>query len=387
MPMRKQLLILLLVFTGMECVSKTMQIGVLTDVTTSSVTITASGTGYTIYADSDVSFFLEYGKSVDVEISGANLKLTGTGSVDGNYSTITFSKDSWNNYFKIKSNNPAKNERQYKGNLLVKPIGSKLKLINQIDIEQYLEGVLRSEAGYGQNVEYYKVQAVISRTFALSNQYKHNDEGYHLCDQVHCQAYKGKLNTDDSISIAIEESIGEVLVDMEINLITASFHSNCGGQTCNSEDVWTKALPYLRSIKDTFCLQSTNATWHYTIAEAKWMDYLDKCGYPIADSLAYACALDFDQTLRLKYFDECYSTVELTRIRAAWGLKSTYFKTSEEDGNVTLSGKGFGHGVGLCQEGAMEMSKQGYSYSDILHYYYTNVHLIDLKYLSFFQEE
>lgn len=371
---------------GGVVIGKTLQIGIFADIRSSSVSVTASGTGYWIYAGSEDPVLLEYGKTVKVYASGDEVALSGS-SIDGTYTSVRFIKNASSNHFKISSNSPSKSERSYQGDLYISRNGSKLKLINQINIEQYLEGVLRSEAGYGHRLEYYKIQAVISRTFALSNQYKHQDEGYHLCDQVHCQAYKGKLNTSDSIAIGIDETRGEVIVDTDIQLITASFHSNCGGQTCNSEDVWTKALPYLRSVVDTFCVHSLNATWEKSISESSWIDYLDRHEYPTNDSVAYACAISFDQDSRVAYFDECYAAIPLTNIRTDWALKSTYFETSVHEDKIRLQGRGFGHGVGLCQEGAMEMAEQGYSYTDILHFYYTNVHLIDLKYLSFFKED
>lgn len=77
----------------------------------------------------------------------------------------------------------------------------------------------------------------------------------------------------------------------------------------------------------------------------------------------------------------------LRQIREDWKLKSAFFTITLNNEHIEIKGRGFGHGVGLCQEGAMRMSKLGYSYPFILHYYYSGVHMVDLSFLSFFKEE
>jgi stage II sporulation protein D len=74
-------------------------------------------------------------------------------------------------------------------------------------------------------------------------------------------------------------------------------------------------------------------------------------------------------------------------MRDDWSLRSTYFSTQEIDGKIIVNGRGFGHGVGLCQEGAMKMAQLGYSFLEILRFYYTGVHLIDLEYINFYRSE
>ena len=83
-----------------------------------------------------------------------------------------------------------KKKRKYKGNIILYSINGKLKIVNEINIDKYVEGVIKGEAGYGYSLEYYKVQSVISRTYALHHQ-KHKYEGFDLCDHTHCQVYDG----------------------------------------------------------------------------------------------------------------------------------------------------------------------------------------------------
>src|SRR5208337_2379392 len=101
-------------------------------------------------------------------------------------------------------------------------------------------------------------------TYALKNSRKHITEGYNLCDMVHCEVYKGRC-TKPEIILAVSKTSGEVIVDKDNQLINAAFHANCGGQTVNSEDVWSKSATYLKSVNDTFCINMPKARWEKTI--------------------------------------------------------------------------------------------------------------------------
>ncbi len=142
-------------------------------------------------------------------------------------------------------------QRTYEGDLLVSAYDkSNLRIINSVEFETYLAGVVQSEI-YGQQSDIFRIQAVISRTWALRNMKKHRADGFNFCDYVHCQAYQNRCVRPD-IMLGTMQSSGETIVDADGNLIDTPFHSNSGGQTANSEDVWRTALPYLRSVQDTF---------------------------------------------------------------------------------------------------------------------------------------
>ena len=175
----------------------------------------------------------------------------------------------------MKTNRPSGAIKNYEDNLMITihPYYHYMKLINNIDIDNYVAGVVESEVGKRPPVEYFKLQAIICRTYALKNIDKHKDDGFSLCDKVHCQAYHGKPKSDLIKEAAIATN-GVVIVDSDINLITATFYSNCGGQTANSEEVWKRPLYYLRTVKDTFCLHENNAVWTKRISKQKWTDYL-----------------------------------------------------------------------------------------------------------------
>ena len=143
-----------------------------------------------------------------------------------------------------------------------------VKLINNIEIDNYVAGVVESEVGRSPPPEYFKLQAIICRTYALKNIKRHQAEGFSLCDKVHCQAYNRKPKSE-LIKKAAVETNNIVIVDSDINLITATFYSNCGGETAKSEEVWRQKLYYLRTVKDTFCVHETNAFWEKEIPKQK----------------------------------------------------------------------------------------------------------------------
>ena len=141
-------------------------------------------------------------------------------------------------------------QRTYEGNLSVSVNkNGKLLLINDVEFETYIAGVVQSEI-YGTQPDIFRVQAIISRTWALKNINKHASEGYNFCDQVHCQAYLNRCVRPD-IMLGTMMSSGMTIVDSVGQLIETPFHANSGGQTANSEDVWRAAVPYLRSVPDT----------------------------------------------------------------------------------------------------------------------------------------
>lgn len=308
----------------------------------------------------------------------------------GKFKTIRFQSNDIDPAFKIKSVTPDGKIRIYEGLLDVGIWNDKkqLLLINKVELESYIAGVVESESGTRTTPEYYKLQSILCRTYLLSHINRHITEGFEVCDDVHCQAYLSRSRDVDIIK-SVYETQGLVVVDNDLNLITAAFHSNCGGQTVNSQDVWAVSTTYLKSVKDTFCLNQPHAKWRRQIALEDWKSYLQlKHKYPVNDSLKLNDATSFSQPNgRAIYFIDKDLKIPLKVIRNDFQLKSTYFSVEQKDDQIIFNGKGYGHGVGLCQEGAMQMSKLNYTYKQILQFYYKDVNLIDLSSLSYFRLE
>ena len=145
-------------------------------------------------------------------------------------------------------------DRRYDDDLFVSVKNNDLFLINNLETESYIAGVVQAETwGATTNVDFFKLQAICVRNYLIKNLNKHKADGFHLCDGVHCQAYKGRANQVEVIQGAYN-SKGEVIVDSLGNIIETVFHSNSGGQTVNSEDVWGKPFSHLVGKIDTFSI-------------------------------------------------------------------------------------------------------------------------------------
>ncbi len=277
-------------------------------------------------------------------------------------------------------------EHKYQDHLIVKARGNALVLVNEVQLDKYVAGVVEAEAGAKHTHEYYKVQSIISRTYALANLDRHAAQGYHLCDQVHCQVYHGKARFNDSIPLATKATEDLVLVDQDIELITAAFSSNCGGKTLNAEDVWSQSRSYLVSVPDTFCLVMPNSHWEKRIPKVQWYGFLKERKFPLEDTTRNEANFYFPSE-KNRYFSDTTFSIKSSDVRSKFKLRSSFFTVQDEGEEMYLIGRGFGHGVGLCQEGAIRMAALGRTYRDILHYYYTDVHLIDRKNIDFFRSE
>ncbi len=314
---------------------------------------------------------------LSVKIEKDKLRLLKNGRSLGRYDSLYLKSADSNSIIHIKTK-PNKT-KSFKGDFKILPCKGQLKIINHINLDDYVEGVIAAEAGISGNLEFYKVQAILARTYALHNKQKHSKEGFSLCNTTHCQVYKG-LTNDDKIKKAVEATKGLVIVDTSGQIITSTYHSNSGGQTMNGKDVWGKEFPYLVSVVDSFSLAWKNGLrWEKTIDTSEWFGYLRE---KLNDSIMYSYinlqTLDFKQEQRKVYFDTT-ALLPLTELRGDWGLKSTFFSIQQEGAKVVLYGRGYGHGVGLSQTGAMKMADMGFYYDEIIHFYYHNVEIVPLE--------
>ena len=308
-------------------------------------------------------------------------------NVIGKFKKVKISSAETERTFRMKLLLPDRKPRFYEGNLIVTAELGELKCINDISLDNYIAGVVQAESGRRSPQEFYKVQAILARTFALANLQKHSAETFNLCDHTHCQVYFGKT-TELEIMKAVNDTKGKVVVDDNLSLINATFHSNSGGQTANSEDVWGSKVSYLRSVNDTFSIKMPNAKWERKMSKEDWLSYLKlKHNFPIQDSNARWAALTFKQETRKAYLESNNIKVPLKNVRTDLQLKSTFFSIYPQGDSLLFKGRGFGHGVGMCQEGAMKMAKLGYKYPEVINFYYQKTQLIDLHKLNFFKDE
>jgi SpoIID/LytB domain protein len=256
-------------------------------------------------------------------------------------------------------------------------------------LEEYLVGVLAGEASVEDEFEALKAQAVVSRTFSLKNRGRHAPEDYDFCSTTHCQRFvmsKSK-NTGAAARRAVEVTAGEILQDQLRQIADVYFHAACGGITANIETLWGAPAPaYLRGVRDDFCA---------TMPRRRWMQKIP------ANQLAKALQSDerTDPGVRLESIVVSKRdatgraemiTIEGSRRRAVRGwdfkiivgrslgwqmIKSSRFEVARAGGDFVFRGGGFGHGLGLCQEGAHVAARRGMNYRQILNHYFPGARL------------
>ncbi len=366
-----QLFIFLLLFLNISCLAERITISLYNNYNLQSVIILPESSPFGVTLDNSVNIIIKPGDTLFLSITGDSLDVVKLNGFHRTCSEFRMTGINENATFKVNPVIPVLEEREYNGDIIVSFDINRLLLVNKVQVEQYLAGVVLSEGGAGGLAEYYKTQAILCRTYLYKHINKHIEEGFNLCDDVHCQVYKTRGSQIEKINNAINETAGLVIVDRNSELITAAFHSNCGGQTTNSKDVWIKSFPYFQSIKDPYCHNGNNSTWTRTISVEEWLNYLKENGYSGND--ADFVSFEFKQPVRKTHYIVDDFILPLKKIRNDWTLKSSFFNVNYQDNQIVLKGKGYGHGVGLCQEGAMEMARQGKNFRQIISFYYKDV--------------
>lgn len=287
---------------------------------------------------------------------------------------IRLAAEGLKNFFRIKPTETAAKERRYDNGLEVKTDGKGgLILINLVEQENYIAGVVQSETwGATTSVDFFKVQAICCRNYIYKNCNKHSKDGYNLCDDVHCQAYHTRANQAEVVEGAYK-SRGEVIVDEKGELIETLFYSNSGGQSANAKDVWGKDIPYLTSVMDTFSVGGKHYAWEKFIKEKTWLEYFKSKGLNVKDAAVKKELLNYSQKEGRK---SDIMGVNLVEVRKKFDLKSTFFDVQPWGSEVKLSGRGYGHGVGMSQEGAIRMCEDGYEYWQVIEHYFKGAKVV-----------
>jgi stage II sporulation protein D len=315
---------------------------------------------------------------VYVSRTGDRLVLRNDTGLLGSFHNVSFFAIQNGGEFSIRPVDPSIGKVNYHGNIELSVDFGRIKIVNEVEESLYLAGVVEAEAGIGLHNMYYQAQAIICRTYLYGNSGRHADEDFDLCDEVHCQVYKGRL-TDNQAVIDAVTATGDMIITLEDStIITAAFHSNCGERTVNSEDVWLVHRPYLRSVNDPFCRGKNNSSWQLNVDFRDWQLYLHEMGLEQDSYSTVRGIFDFMQPDRTVFYSIGGFNLPFRKIRSDWNLRSAFFDVIETDPGIQiiLRGRGYGHGVGLCQEGAMEMAARGYNFLDILQFYYTNIMVI-----------
>ena len=280
------------------------------------------------------------------------------------------------------------NGRPYRGRMDVVGDGKTGRVINVVGVESYLRGVLRRETNEDWPTEALKAQSVISRTYALLHRGRHRPSGYDLCSRPHCQTYGGAAEERSTTDAVLRRTRGEVLVDRRGRLVSAVYHSCCGGATESAENVWERGgQPYLRSVRCGWCRSSPHYQWRAQIPAAVMTARLNGAGYAFGEVRAigifsrtgsgrvYQFRVYGDRRTRDIPANTFRNIVDPGRIRST----QIAGVSKSEKGLWQFHGRGWGHGVGLCQWGMKKLADQSMAYGQILRLYYRGVEVADWK--------
>ena len=310
---------------------------------------------------------------IRISTYGELVLLTSGESIIGYFEKVTFFTSDSGGTFLIKVHGE---NYSYPDELIVSSNGTELVLYNRIFIENYLPGVIAAEAGLYMNPNFQQVQAVCSRTYLYKNLEKHSEEGFDVCDKTHCQAYRDITYKHKHYIEAVQKTQGLIIVNEKNQLIDAVFCANCGGKTANSEDVWANEISYLRSTDDlSNCRGTNNSEWSKVMHKKKFYGALSNY-YDITIN-KFSVVRDISGRIKLLLMNQDEKLVITgEQLRRLFSLKSSKMTIEIDDQFVHFQGKGFGHGVGMCQDGAQTLGKKGWDFKKIIKHYYRNVEII-----------
>ncbi|MDP4180238.1 MAG: SpoIID/LytB domain-containing protein [Bacillota bacterium] len=325
--------------------------------------------------------------------------------------------------FKLNNND----NLRYRGELEVRRFtGSDMTLINIVPTEQYLYGVVPAEIGSGAGPEALKAQAVAARTYLLNNQDKHKKYDFQLCSTTNCQVYKGFSGEYSSTNKAVDDTAGKKLT-YNGKLAEIFYFSSSGGMTEDAKNVWGTDIPYLKSVEDKY--ENTNSyhyNWETTLTSSKIKEIMLGRGYDLGDMKGITVTKTSDAgrvTELVISGTKSQRTYKLDGCRTVFGFDSQWYVVTSDaqisikkgdntvtktmlgtkkvmtakgvkdltvtNGSITVigangvkktvaavptsykfTGKGWGHAVGMSQEGAIGMAKAGFKYDQILQHYF-----------------
>lgn len=269
----------------------------------------------------------------------------------------------------------------YRGKIrLQKNAGGGIDVINVLDVEDYLYGVLPKEMPPQWHLEALKAQAIAARTYALYQKEKNKNRDYDVIASTTSQVYGGVGVETEKSNHAVDETRGTVLL-YNGQLALTYFHANSGGMTEDAKSVWSADIPYLKAVRDDYSVQALNCSWTLSLSAEKIRKALNNKGLEIG-SIEKLIPIDVSSSGRVQKIKIFHSGGEAivkgtdfrTKIDPAL-IKSTLFTITNGDDGIYLEGKGYGHGVGMSQWGAYIMACEGYSYNDILKHYYNGIEI------------
>ena len=276
------------------------------------------------------------------------------------------------------------NNRQFRGEIdIVKKENAKLFVVNHIDLEEYLYGVLRHEVSHRWPIEALKAQAVAARTYAFYQKLTSRNKYYDMTSNVYSQVYGGKTSETLRTRRAVNLTMGQVLT-YEEKVFPSYYHATCGGRTSDSKSIWNIDAPILSGRSCNFCKKSPHFEWKKELRKDFIQEKLREAGHAMDISSIEVLKRDdagriLDLIVRDKDRDVKLSGNKFRLIVGPNLIKSANFEAEDKGWFFVFTGKGWGHGIGMCQWGAYYMSKKDWKAEEMLEYYYPGSNITRLE--------
>ena len=327
------------------------------------------------------------------------------------------------------------NGSNYRGGIeLIPDSNGNLTVVNFVNINDYIAGVVGKEMSPSWHIEALKSQAVCARSYTITTWRKHSSNGFNLCSTQHCQAYLGMSGETDSTIRAAMETLDQVVMYGE-SVAETLYSSSSGGASAYSKNVWGSDVPYLTAVKDPYeaYVDNPKAHWEVTLSKSDIKNSLSKSSIDIGEitDMKVTGADEFGRTYEVTIYGTGDNYVlKNDRTRTFFGLNSQMYAVIPQGGNAIaeplsvlsgagqakadsfalkgskssktmsdgfyiksstssrlyalqstnpdswlLSGSGWGHGLGMSQYGAKGMAEQGFEYKDILMFYFPGTYV------------
>ncbi|MBI4211233.1 MAG: SpoIID/LytB domain-containing protein [Deltaproteobacteria bacterium] len=332
------------------------------------ITITSDGAGFTIETQPGRTF-QRRSSTLTVFAADQGLRIDGE-NFEASILTIT----NRTSVYRI-------DNRSFQGKISVAASKDReLQIINELPLEAYLIGLMNSEISFTWPTEAIKAQAVAARTYALATMERTREKNpaalYDMTATMLDQVYAGDHPDDDRVAEDVAATRGEV-IKRKGKILATHYHSCCGGQTEYAHHVWANTDGPPLTV-DRFCERSPKLLWDYSIPLDEFREVLKDQGTSLTRMTDLKVQL-FDDSPRVKDLividAQGEHPIAATDLRKWFGygnIKSTWFNVALEKKSIDFAGRGYGHGVGMCQWGAKGMAEAGHSYRDILKFYYAD---------------
>ena len=275
---------------------------------------------------------------------------------------------------------------RFRGNASVfKAKSGLLYAVNRLDIEKYLYGVLHHEVAPWWPMEALKAQAVAARTYALYQAQISKAAPYDLKSSTSSQVYGGSTTERYRTRKAVDRTVGQVLA-YEGKPFPAYFHATCAGITAGAKELWNIDLPPIAGgVKCNYCRISPHYYWQAKVPLSSIEDDLRRVSRPVGRILKIepVTRTSSDRVGSLKITGTEGEAVVAAKDFRVWVggelMKSTNFTVEIKEDVAEFRGKGWGHGVGLCQWGTLSQALLGRSYKEILSFYYPSSSILDYR--------